>query len=128
MIRIFKNAFLLLFSFVIGFELINIIKPDDNVINTNDEGFSYVDINNQDNVYFLGDSYASTNYAEFGYPLIFRDYFKSRGFNFIDLSRAGTVLLEHKEILDSISQFNPKLIVYFYNISDINALIKNNDA
>jgi hypothetical protein len=120
--NILKNVVLVFISFVIFFEFVAFISPENNAINVNEKGFTFFDKNINESVYFIGDSYASTNYAEEGYPLIFQNYFQSRGWNFIDLSRAGSELSNHKPILDSIGKLNPKLIVYFYNISDIVSL------
>ena len=43
---------------------------------------------------------------------------------FLDLSIQGSSLADHLEILDSISNINPKLIIYFYNFNDIVSLNK----
>ncbi|WP_274475273.1 hypothetical protein [Mangrovimonas aestuarii] len=88
----------------------------------NDKSHSYFNEKNTKDVYFVGDSYASTNYVKESYPVIFKNYFKSIGWNFTDLSRAGTELNYHKPILDSLSDIKPELIIYYYNISDVVSL------
>lgn len=122
MIKIIRILLLIFISFVLSFELISYVIPQNNILNVNEKGNSYVNKENNDDVYFVGDSYASTGYVEQSFPILFRDYFKSRSMNFIDLSRPGSELADHKKILDSISNYNPKLIIYFYNISDVVSL------
>jgi hypothetical protein len=128
MIKKIIPVVIVLFSFFIFMELIPFISPERNVMNVNDAGYSYLDNNNNNNVYFLGDSYAATNYVNEGYPIIFRDYFNKRGWNFIDLSVPGSTIVQHKPILDSISNLNPKLIIYFYHISNAVRLSKELNA
>lgn len=120
--RTIKSIFLVVASFCIAFEIISFCGNDEIAINVNDEGYSYFDKANSETVFFVGDSYASTNYAEQGYPVLFREYFKSRDWNFVDLSKAGSELSYHKHLLDSINDLNPRLVIYFYNISDIVSL------
>lgn len=115
---------IVLFSFVIFMELIPTFSPERNVMNVNDAGYSFQGSKNKENVYFIGDSYAATNYVEDGYPTIFRNYFKDRGWNFIDLSVPGSTIIQHKAIIDSIGAYNPKLIIYFYHISNGSRLNK----
>lgn len=123
--NIILYIFLVLISFTISYELISELNSDKSLLNVDDKGYSYQSHLNNRDVYFIGDSYASTNYVDTPYPRIFRDYFKSKGLNFFDYSKAGTELNTHKIILDSISKKNPEIIIYFYNISDIVSL--NND-
>ncbi|MDB9827950.1 hypothetical protein OAC33_00210 [Flavobacteriaceae bacterium] len=120
--NIIFQFFLVLISFTISYELISELNSNKSRLNIDDKGFSYQsDLLDRD-VYFVGDSYASTNYVDNPYPRIFRDYFKSKGLNFFDYSKAGSELNTHKLILDSISKKKPELIIYFYNISDIVSL------
>ena len=74
---------------------------------------------NKGNVYFLGDSYASTEYVAEPFPNLFKNHFERKGFCFHDFSKAGSNMAYHKMILDSIGKDTPELIIYFYNISDI---------
>ncbi|MCG1034794.1 hypothetical protein [Polaribacter sargassicola] len=123
------NTFLILISFILSFELIANLSSKDNVLRVTTDTFSVstssINKNIKDDVYFLGDSYASTAYAKESYPILFRDYFKSRGYNFIDLTKSSTELVDHKIVLDSIGKLNPKFIIYFYNISDIISRTQN---
>ena len=115
--NIIFSALLIFISFIFGFELISNLNSKRDLINPNDKGFSYFNKNYKESVYFVGDSYASTNYVEESFPIIFKNYFKSIKNNFFDLSKAGTDLSYHKTLLDSISKNNPKpkLIIYFFN-------------
>ena len=120
--NIIFSSLIIFISFIFGFELISNINYKRDIINPNDKGFSYFNKKNKGSVYFIGDSFASTNYVDEPYPFIFKNYFKSNKNNFLDLSRAGTNLSYHKTLLDSISKIKPKLIIYFYNVSDIVSL------
>ncbi len=117
--RNIQSIFLLAISFFLAFELISFCGKDDIILDVNEIGHNYFDERNMENVYFIGDSYASTNYAKEGFPMLFSQYFAKRKWNFFDLSKAGTELSDHKILLDSVSESNPKLIIYYYNISDI---------
>jgi len=127
--KIILNTLLILFSFIFSFELIAHLSSRDNVLRVTNDTFSAstssINKDIKETVYFLGDSYASTAYAKESYPVLFRDYFKSRGLNFVDLTKSSTELVDHKIVLDSLSKLNPKLIIYFYNISDIISRTQN---
>ena len=73
----------------------------------------------------MGDSFASTNYLNEGFPIILEEYFKKKKWNFYDLSVPGSSLSDHVKIFDSLSKINPRLVIYFYNFNDIVSLNKN---
>ncbi|WP_405609558.1 hypothetical protein [Polaribacter sp. Asnod1-A03] len=127
--KIILNTLLILFSFILSFELIAHLSSKDNILRVTNNTFSAstssIDNDIKETVYFLGDSYASTGYAKESYPILFRNYFKYRGYNFVDLTKSSSELIDHKIILDSISKLNPKFIIYFYNISDIISRTQN---
>lgn len=120
--KITTQLIIILVGFFISFEFLSELNSSKSRLNINDKGFSYKSELAIGDVYFIGDSYASTNYVDSPYPKIFRDYFESKDLNFFDFSKAGTELNFHKNILDSISLRKPELIIYFYNISDIVSL------
>lgn len=120
-----KNLIIIMISFFTGIEIIGFITSNENVLDVNYRGNYYFENQNKYSAYLVGDSFASTNYLKEGFPIIFEKYFKEKKWNFFDLSIQGSSLADHLEILDSISNINPKLIIYFYNFNDIVSLNKN---
>ena len=109
-------------SFAMSYEFLSWLNAGKSHLRAKDESFTYVDASNDADVYFIGDSYASTTYVDNPYPMIFRDHFKARGMNFYDYTEDGSELNTHKRLLDSIGAKEPELVIYFYNISDIVSL------
>lgn len=122
MIKLIKNLSLLIVSFFISFELLSSFSINSNKLIVKENKPLTLTKNYEETIYFIGDSYAKTNYVDEGYPIIFREHFKSNGLNFVDLSKNGSELDKHRKLLDSISRFNPKLIIYYYNIGDVISL------
>tara|TARA_B100001093_G_scaffold479610_1_gene508754 strand:+ start:6914 stop:7762 length:849 start_codon:yes stop_codon:yes gene_type:complete len=120
----FKNFIILTISFFAGIEFLGFIQSNENRLNTNYQGNYYFENQNEHSAYLVGDSFASTNYLNEGFPIIFEQYFKDKKWNFYDLSIQGSSISDHKKILDSLSNINPKLIIYFYNFNDIVSLNK----
>lgn len=119
MIKILKYLFLLAISFLLSFELLSTFSINSNMLSINMKEHNVLSEQKKETVYFIGDSFAKTNYVKEGFPEIFKKYFNSIGLNFVDLSENGSELDTHKKTLDSLNIINPKLIIYYYNLGDI---------
>ncbi len=120
-----KYLLVLICSFFISFELLSSFYVNSNQLLIEENKISLPTTTSpEENVYLIGDSFAKTDYVNEGYPILFNKYFESKGLNFIDLSINGSELNVHRRLLDSLSNFNPKLIIYYYNLGDVISLEK----
>lgn len=89
-----------------------------NILNSNTEFHENLKLKN---IYFIGDSYAKTDYTEKSFPFFLKNYCDSINYGFCDLTRDGAEFPATDSLVLSVLNKNNKnnIILLFFNLGDL---------